>query len=113
MASEPHFNVPPLVAAGESEPAVPAARSRGLGPVVRVSCERLARVLFAEIVRRDREYPIVGLTCRPGRRDPAMPVELVRERIWPSVPIYVIEPRESRIVNELLPRDLGAYNGAA
>lgn len=86
---------------------------RGLGPVVQVASEPQAVALYAEIVRHDRKYPIVGLTCRAGTRDPAMPVELVRERIWPSVPIYVIEPRESRSVNNLLPKDLGVYNGAA
>ncbi len=93
MASDSRFATAPPVAAGASEPVVSAARSQALGPMVRVSCERLARVLFAEIVRLDRAYPIVGLTCRPGRRDPAMPVERSRERIWPTVPIYVIEPR--------------------
>jgi hypothetical protein len=86
---------------------------RELGPVVRVSSERQARVLYEEIVRPDRAYPVVGLTCRPGKRDPALAVERVRERVWPSVPIYVIEPRESRTLNNLLPSGFGAYNGAA
>ncbi|MBA3808524.1 MAG: hypothetical protein H0X28_09060 [Solirubrobacterales bacterium] len=42
-----------------------------------------------------------------------MAVERVRVRIWSTVPIYVIEPREARTANGLLPERLGAYNGAA
>jgi hypothetical protein len=85
--------------------------------VIRVGSERQALDLFEEIVDRDRKYPLVGLTCRPGKRDPAMPVEQVRQRIWPNVPIYLIEPRESRTLNSLLTEELGAddfgaYNGA-
>jgi hypothetical protein len=103
----------PTEMVGERQPAPPDAHVRGLGPVVRVCSERQARVLYGEIVRRDRDYPVVGLTCRAGKRDPALAVERVRERVWPSVPIYVIEPRESRTLNNLLPKELGAYNGAA
>jgi hypothetical protein len=69
--------------------------------------------MCAEILRPDRQYPIVGLTCRAGTRDSALSFERVRERIWPTAPIYVIEPRESRTDNNLLPHRLGAYNGAA
>jgi hypothetical protein len=81
--------------------------------VLRVSSERHAEALCAEILRFDRDYPVVGLTCLAGTRDPALSPELVRERIWPSVPVYVIEPREARTVIRLLPDQHGAYNGAA
>ena len=89
------------------------AGSQELGRVLRVASERQANALYAEIVRPDRRYPIVGLTCRAGTRDPALASERVQEGVWPGVPIYVIEPRESRTLNDLLPRQLGAYNGAA
>ncbi len=89
------------------------AERRGVGAVLRVVSESQARALCVEILCGDRDYPIVGLTCRAGVREPALPVERVRERVWPGAPIYVIEPRESRIVNGLLPDGLGAYNGAA
>jgi hypothetical protein len=79
----------------------------------RVADERRARLMCADILRRERDYPIVGLSCRPGKRDPALAPEQVRDRIWPTAPIYIIEPRESRAINELLPDGLGAYNGAA
>ncbi len=81
--------------------------------VVRVASERQAHALYDELVRAGRRYPVVGLTCRPGARDPALAVERVLERIWPGVPIYVIEPRESRTLNDLLPPRFGAYKGAA
>jgi hypothetical protein len=88
------------------------------GPVVRVASQRQAIALYEEIIRPDRRHPIVGLTCRAGKHDPALPVDRVRERVWPTVPIYVIEPRESRTLNGLLAEglaagDFGAYNGAA
>lgn len=96
-------------------PAVPTSDHRPSGCaqelVSTVATERQAEALYAEIMG-DRTYGIVGLTCRAGKRDPALPVERVREKIWPTVPIYVIEPRESRILNDLLPDRLGAYNGA-
>lgn len=83
------------------------------GAVFRVESERQLRAMCADILRPDRDYPIVGLTCRPGARDPALPVDRVRASIWPSVPIYVIEPQQARAAHTVLPARLGAYNGAA
>jgi len=87
------------------------------GPVVRVCEPDQARALYDEICRPERQLPIVALTCRPGRRDPELPADKVRERIWPNVPIYVIEPRESRTLNDMLEqglgtKDLGVWGGA-
>lgn len=88
---------------GSSEPA----------PVVRVGTEQQAHALYEQLTKPGRRYPIVGLTCRPGlRREPAVPVERAKAVVWPGVPIYIIEPRESRTLNDLLPPGLGVYNGA-
>lgn len=82
-------------------------------PVFRVATEQQAHALYEQITQPGRRYPIVGLTCRPGlRREPAVPVERAMAVVWPGVPIYIIEPRESRTLNDLLPPRLGAYNGA-
>jgi hypothetical protein len=99
-------------------PASGGAPATSVDLVVRVSSEGQAIALYEEIRRTHRKYPIVALTCRAGKRDPALDVDRVRERIWPGVPIYVVEPRESRTLNDMLKRDLGTdefgvYNGAA
>lgn len=109
----PALGTQPTTAAGEP----PGRGEPTPGPVVQVSSQRQAIALYEEIIRPDRRHPIVGLTCREGKHDPALPVDRVRERIWPTVPIYVIEPRESRTLNDLLAEglatsDFGVYNGA-
>jgi hypothetical protein len=82
-------------------------------PVFRVATEHQAQALYEQISDPGRRYPIVGLTCRAGlRREPAVSVERAQAVVWPGVPICIIEPRESRTLNNLLPRKLGAYNGA-
>jgi hypothetical protein len=93
-------------------PPVPRAASEGPGGISRVSDKYHARALCAEILNPDRVYPIVGLSCHSGTVVPAMSPERARERIWPTVPIYIIEPRESRTMKELLPAGLDVYNGA-
>ena len=77
----------------------------------RVRQERQTQALYQDIVRPDRVYPIVGLSCQYHSTDPPMSPQRVREVIWESVPIYVIESRESRALEKLL-NGLGAYNGA-
>jgi len=91
LDDEPHD------AAGSVEaPPVPRAASEGPGGISRVSDKYHARALCAEILDPERVYPIVGLSCHSGTVVPAMSPELARERIWPTVPIYIIEPRDSR-----------------
>jgi hypothetical protein len=92
---------------------VDSAPASARGAVFRVETERQLEGMCADILRSDRKYPIVGLTCRPGARDPALPVDRVRASIWPTVPIYVIEPQQARTAHTLLPDRLGAHNGAA
>jgi hypothetical protein len=90
-----------------------SASAGDCGEIFRVESERQLRAMCADILRPDRDYPIVGLTCRPGARDPALPVDQVRSSIWPTVPVYVIEPQQARAAHTVLPDRLGAYNGAA
>jgi len=103
---------PPDAAGSVETPPVLRAASQGPGGISRVSDKYHARALCAEILDPDRVYPIVGLSCHSGTVVPAMSPERAREQVWPTVPIYIIEPRESRIMKELLPAGLDVYNGA-
>ena len=98
---------------GASPPSGPGAGTEEHGGISRVNSKRLVHALCADILRPDRGYPIVGLTCRPREYTPALDPERVRAVVWPTVPVYVIEQREARIAFELLPDRLAAYNGAA
>ena len=99
-----------------------APRTRGLQapvpspastrPVFRVGTDRQLRAMCDVILDPARSSPIVGLTCRPGSTNPALAIEDVCEVVWENVTIYVIEPKQARDMNELLPAGLGAYNGA-
>ena len=71
------------------------------------------RAMCAEILCEDREYPIVGLTCRAGARDPALAVDRVREIVGPGIPVYVIEPPQAQASKMLLPDRHAVYGGAA
>jgi hypothetical protein len=106
--------------------AAPIGGSSGTGPpsgagaeaherrgISRVNSKRLVHALCADILRPERNYPIVGLTCRTREYTPALDPERVREVVGPNVPIYVIEQREARVAFGLLPDRLAAYNGAA
>lgn len=90
----------------------PGAANSATRLIFRVATERQLQALCAEILDGGRTSPIVGVTCRPGSRDPALAVNLVCEVVWASVPIYVIEPQQAREMSKLLPDGLGAYNGA-
>ena len=71
------------------------------------------RAMCAEILREDRAHPLVGLTCRAGARDPALPVDRVLELVGPAIPVYVIEPPQARASKALLPDRHSVYGGAA
>ncbi len=90
----------------------PVAADSTTRPIFRVATERQLHAMCAEILDGSRTIPIVGLTCRPGSRNPALAVNLACEVVWASVPIYVIEPQQAREMSKLLPDGLGAYNGA-
>jgi hypothetical protein len=83
------------------------------GDVITVSTGGQLRAMCAEILSSDRMYPVVGLTCRPGTRNAALPVESVREIIGPRIPIYVVEPHRARAFKSLLPDRHGVFGGAA
>jgi len=68
--------------------------------------------MCAEILREDRAHPLVGLTCRAGARDPALPVDRVCEIVG-GIPVYVIEPTQARASKTLLPDRLAVFGGAA
>jgi hypothetical protein len=79
----------------------------------RVDCGAQLRVMCAEILREDREHPLVGLTCRAGARDPALALDRVREIVGPGIPIYVIEPTQAKASKMLLPDRHAVFGGAA
>jgi hypothetical protein len=80
---------------------------------IRVDSGAQLRAMCAEILREDRAYPLVGLTCRAGARDPALPVDRVLELVGPAIPVYVIEPPQARASKALLPDRHSVYGGAA
>ena len=89
----------------------PGADPAGLTPV---SSEHQVRALADEILDRDRDYPLVCLTARPGERVPALSVERVRGIVGPGIPIYFVAAhRLTRRLGELLPERLDVYGGAA
>lgn len=88
-----------------------ASQSEGPGGLSRVSNEREAQALCEEILRPDRLYPIVGLSCQFRSRHPPMSPDRVRDVLWDTVPIYIIESREARLLEGYLD-GMGAYNGA-
>jgi hypothetical protein len=69
--------------------------------------------MCAEILSDDRAHPLVGLTCRAGVRDPALPVDRVCEIVGEGIAVYVIEPAHARASKTLLPPRHAVYGGAA
>jgi hypothetical protein len=80
---------------------------------IRVDSGAQLRAMCAEILREDRAHPLVGLTCRAGARDPALPADRVLELVGPAIPVYVIEPPQARASKALLPERHSVYGGAA
>jgi hypothetical protein len=79
----------------------------------RVDSGARLRAMCADILRDDRDYPIVGLSCCAGASDPALAVERVRDVVGPDIPVYVIEPQQARECKTLLPDRLDLFGGAA
>lgn len=101
---------PPAIDA--APPARRVSSLQGPGGVSRVRQPEQTQALYEAIVSPVRVYPIVALSCKFNRADPPVSVERVGEVVWDTVPIYVIESRESRALSELLPDGLGVFNGA-
>ncbi|HEY1688258.1 MAG TPA: hypothetical protein VGF95_05275 [Solirubrobacteraceae bacterium] len=76
-----------------------------VGPQLRLMC--------AEILSPERTYPVLGLSCRTGEREPLLPAERVRELIGPGIPIYVIQSRLTRALERMLPERHSVHSGAA
>lgn len=83
------------------------------GELLRIESAAQMRAMCAEILSDDRAHPIVGLTCRAGESEPALPVTRVRQHIWSNIPIYVIEAPHARATRSLLPDGHGVHSGAA
>jgi hypothetical protein len=101
-----------MSAADCAQPAPRVSRSRGPGGVARIRQPQQTKTLYQEIVSPHRVYPIVALSCMYQRTDPPIPVGRVRELVWDTAPIYVIESREAKALTQLLPDGLGVFNGA-
>ena len=80
---------------------------------IRVDSGGQLRAMCAEILSEDRAHPLVGLTCRAGARDPALPVDRVCEIVGEGIPVYVIEPAQARASKTLLPDRHAVFGGAA
>ena len=80
---------------------------------IRVDSGAQLRAMCAEILREDREHPLVGLTCRAGAHEPALPGDRVLELGGPGIHVYVIEPPQARASKALLPDRHAVYGGAA
>jgi hypothetical protein len=80
---------------------------------VRITSARDLRAIWAEIRLSARDYPVVGLSCRPGEIDPALPAARVREIVGLQVPVYVLEPHVARTTRTLTPKEHGVFGGAA
>lgn len=76
-----------------------------VGPQLRLMC--------AEILSSNRTYPVIGLSCRSGEREPLLPAEKVRELLGPGIPIYVIQSRLTHALERMLPERHSVHSGAA
>jgi hypothetical protein len=82
----------------------------GLTPV---TSEHQVRALADEILDRDRDYPVVCLTSRPGDRGPALSGERVRGIVGPGIPVYFIAAHRLTLrLRKLLPERLDVFGGA-
>jgi hypothetical protein len=95
--------------------APPDVRRRDMESPVweRVRTNRELRALCALIMRADRDFPVVALTCRRHQRVPGLEPERVRRVIGPEVPLFVVAAGEDRAMKALLPPRLGVFDGAA
>ena len=69
--------------------------------------------MCALILRADRDFPVVALTCRKGERGLALAVGRVREIIGRGVPLFVVAAGEVRTMKALLPKRHDVFDGAA
>lgn len=79
-----------------------------------VNSARQVRALAREILSRNRDYPIIGLTAAPGDCGPSLSVQRIRGIIGPNTPIYFIACWDiAGLLSYFLPRCLGVNRGAA
>lgn len=78
-----------------------------------ISSHREVRDLASQILSRDRGYPVIALTARPGEHEPALSVKRIREIVGPDVPIYFLSSYSFSLrLSYLLPRCLSVSGGA-
>jgi hypothetical protein len=77
------------------------------------SSERELTVLAEAIRDPQRDYPILGLSARPGEHRPALDAASVRAIVGPGVPIYFLRTRQlTRCLSGLLPARFDMWDGA-
>jgi hypothetical protein len=78
-----------------------------------ITSHREVHELASQIASRDRGYPVITLTARPGERKPALSVKRIREIVGPDTPIYFLRSYDLALrLSHLLPR-LMTFSGGA
>jgi peroxiredoxin len=79
----------------------------------RVKTNRELRAMCALILRADRDFPLLAITCRRNEDQPLLAPTRVREIIGPRVPLFVVSASEVRAMKALLPESHDVFDGAA
>jgi len=78
-----------------------------------ITSHREVRELASQIVSRDRGYPVIALTARPGEQKPALSLRRIRGIVGPDTPIYFIPSSHLAVrLSHLLPRSMTVGGGA-
>jgi hypothetical protein len=78
-----------------------------------ITSHREVRELAGQIVSRDRGYPVIALTARPGEQKPALSLQRIRGIVGPDTPIYFIPSYHLALrLSHLLPRSMTVGGGA-
>lgn len=81
--------------------------------LLKIESPRQVRRLADEILDRERDYPVVGLTAKAGASAPAMSASRVRDIIGGGIPLYFVTTHRLTLrLSELLPDGLGVWAGA-
>lgn len=78
-----------------------------------ITSHREVRELASQIVSRDRGYPVIALTAKPGMKEPVFSIKRIREIVGPDTPIYFIVSYHLALrLSHLLPRSMTVSGGA-
>lgn len=79
-----------------------------------VRSTREVRGLAHEIFSRERDYPIIGLTARPGEQRPPLSGARIRQIVGPGTSLYFVASYDAALMlSYFLPRCLAVNRGAA